>query len=225
MAENAEHRLIGLRIEQRRKELGLTLQEVSLEVGVAASTIQRYEKGRFEKIKLPVIEAIAGALNVNPAWIIGSTDDPTDYNDPDLIASIPLSYIEACNGDIKSAYRAMQAFCDDVLQEAATEARSGRQAAEDEMRRAFGTKYSTLSTYLCEDKIKAAVLYYKAVDRRAAPEISGLITMVEDMDFRKLEKIRRLIAAYLKAGEPIREIIDTALKPYDEEENIGAQIG
>ena len=225
MEENASHRLIGQRIEQRRKELGLTLQEVSLEVGVAASTIQRYEKGRFEKIKLPVIEAIAEALSVNPAWITGHTDDPTDYSDPGLIASIPLSYLEACNGDVKKAFKAMQAVYDGVLQEAVVEAKSGRQAAQDEMRRLFGAEHSTLSTYLCEDKSKAAVLYYKAVDRRAAPEISSLITMVEAMDFRELEKIRRLVASYLKASEPIREIIDTALKPYDEEEDVSSQIG
>jgi len=49
--------------------------------------------------------------------------------------------------------------------------------------------------------------------------------MVEDMDYRELEKIRRLVCAYLNAGKPIREIVDTALKPYDEEEDIDTQIG
>ena len=78
MSENERYRLIGQRIEQRRKELGLTLQEVSSKVGVTASTIQRYEKGRFDKIKLPVIEAIAEALNVNPEWLTGHTDAPME---------------------------------------------------------------------------------------------------------------------------------------------------
>lgn len=115
MAENAHSKLMGQRIEQRRKELGFTLQDVSAEVGVAASTIQRYEKGRFDKIKLPVIEAIAAALNVNPAWITGHTDDPTDYDDPELLASIPLSYMELCDGDAKAAYKAMQAVDEENL--------------------------------------------------------------------------------------------------------------
>lgn len=71
---NAE---IGLRIAQRRRQLGLTMDAVSQKIGVAKSTVQRYEKGQIAKIKLPVIESIASALSVNPNWIIGNTDDPT----------------------------------------------------------------------------------------------------------------------------------------------------
>lgn len=75
---------IGVRIEARRKELGLTLDDVAQEIGVAKSTIQRYEKGTIEKIKLPVIEAIARALNVSPAWICCKTDEKNaqDNNAP-----------------------------------------------------------------------------------------------------------------------------------------------
>lgn len=78
MSNSNEHKEIGRRIALRRKELGYTLAEVAAEVGVVPSTIQRYEKGQFEKIKVPVIEAIASALHVNPSWLIGKTDDPTD---------------------------------------------------------------------------------------------------------------------------------------------------
>ncbi|MBP3633140.1 MAG: helix-turn-helix domain-containing protein [Oscillospiraceae bacterium] len=69
-----DNKKIGLRIEQRRKALGLTLEYVADEIGVAKSTIQRYEKGTIEKIKLPVIEAISRVLNVNPAWICHKSD-------------------------------------------------------------------------------------------------------------------------------------------------------
>ena len=48
----------GKRIQARREELGLNLGDIAQKVGVAVSTIQRYEKGKIEKIKLPVIEAI-----------------------------------------------------------------------------------------------------------------------------------------------------------------------
>ena len=57
----------GKRIQARREELGLNLGDIAQKVGVAVSTIQRYEKGKIEKIKLPVIEAIAKALAVDPA--------------------------------------------------------------------------------------------------------------------------------------------------------------
>lgn len=59
--------VLGKRIEQRRKELGLTLDDIAQEIGVAKSTIQRYEKGTIGKIKLPVIEAIARVISVNPS--------------------------------------------------------------------------------------------------------------------------------------------------------------
>ena len=54
-----DNKEIGLRIESRRKELGLTLDDIAQDVGVAKSTIQRYEKGTIDKLKLPVIDAIA----------------------------------------------------------------------------------------------------------------------------------------------------------------------
>lgn len=69
--------VLGERIEQRRKELGLTLDDIAQEIGVAKSTIQRYEKGTIGKIKLPVIESIARAISVDPSWLCGKTDDKT----------------------------------------------------------------------------------------------------------------------------------------------------
>lgn len=74
---------IGIRIAERRMQLGLTMDDVAQRIGVAKSTVQRYEKGQIRKIKLPVIESIASALSVNPDWLIGNTDDPspkTTYN-------------------------------------------------------------------------------------------------------------------------------------------------
>lgn len=70
---------IGQRMEARRTALGFTLDEVALRVGVAKSTIQRYEKGKIEKLKQPVIEAIAAALDADPAWICGKTQSVGHY--------------------------------------------------------------------------------------------------------------------------------------------------
>lgn len=69
-----DSKLIGSRIEARRQSLGLTMDHVASEIGVAKSTIQRYEKGTIEKMKLPVIEAIARVLNVSPAWLCGKAE-------------------------------------------------------------------------------------------------------------------------------------------------------
>ncbi|MCI9141119.1 MAG: helix-turn-helix transcriptional regulator [Lachnospiraceae bacterium] len=69
---NAE---IGNRIKYARDLRDATLDDIAKKVGVTKSTIQRYETGKITTIKLPVVEAIAIALNVNPAWVVGKSDE------------------------------------------------------------------------------------------------------------------------------------------------------
>ena len=93
----------GKRIQARREELGLNLGDIAQKVGVAVSTIQRYEKGKIEKIKLPVIEAIAKALAVDPDWLLGQTDCPTPAaQEPviDNLLPLPKTYRIPLIGDI-----------------------------------------------------------------------------------------------------------------------------
>ncbi len=97
---------LGQRLESRRTALGLTLDDVALRVGVAKSTIQRYEKGKIEKLKLPVIDAIAAALDADPAWLLGKTETVGPYAPPPAVqivrvpvlglvpAGIPIEAIE-----------------------------------------------------------------------------------------------------------------------------------
>lgn len=68
---NAE---IGNRIKYVRDLRGATLDDIAKKVGVTKSTIQRYENGKINTIKIPVVESIAMALNVNPSWIVGKSD-------------------------------------------------------------------------------------------------------------------------------------------------------
>lgn len=82
---------IGLRISSTREMRGLTLDDIATAVGVARSTIQRYEKGSIVKIKLPVLQSIASALCVNPNWLIGNTEDPTPTAAP-LLPAAALSW-------------------------------------------------------------------------------------------------------------------------------------
>ncbi len=66
---------IGNRIKLERENLNLTLKDIADDIGVAISTIQRYENGLIKEIKLPVIQAIANSLNVNPNWLIGKENN------------------------------------------------------------------------------------------------------------------------------------------------------
>lgn len=70
---------IGKRIKYARDMRNLTLDDIASDIGVAKSTVQRYEKGLISNPKLPVLQAIANSLNVNPAWISGQ-DVPMDQN-------------------------------------------------------------------------------------------------------------------------------------------------
>lgn len=84
--------MIGERIAMRRKQLDLTLDDIAQEIGVAKSTIQRYEKGTIGQIKLPIIEAIARVLSVDPAWLCCKTDEMQITNShklPPNITALP----------------------------------------------------------------------------------------------------------------------------------------
>lgn len=112
----------GEKLKALRKARGLTLQDVGDCVRVGKSTVRKWETGEIANVRRDKIDLIAEALHVNPAYLMGWTDDPVDYSDPDLIASIPLSYMEACSNDVKKAYAMMIAVDEerDYPQEAAS---------------------------------------------------------------------------------------------------------
>ena len=91
MAVSIDYKNLGSRLSIARKQKGVTLKETAAAVDVAASTIQRYEKGQFSKVKMPVIEALADYFEVSPEWLIGITDDPYDYEKDtgSLLSEIP----------------------------------------------------------------------------------------------------------------------------------------
>ena len=70
---------IGERINSRRRELGLTQDEVAKKTGVALQTIFKYENNIISDIPIDKIKKLAKALNVNEAWLIGF-DVPQDRN-------------------------------------------------------------------------------------------------------------------------------------------------
>ena len=86
---------LGKRIEERRKQLNLTLDDIASKIGVAKSTVQRYEKGTIAKIKLPVVESIARVLDVDPAWLCCKTDAmcaASDSPTPTKDVGTPIDY-------------------------------------------------------------------------------------------------------------------------------------
>lgn len=62
---------IGQRIKERRKEIGMSAEELGRRVGKDRATIYRYEKGEIENLPLDVLEPIAEALRTTPQYLLG----------------------------------------------------------------------------------------------------------------------------------------------------------
>ena len=66
---------IGERIRNRRKELGLTVDELAEKLGKNRATVYRYESNEIEKLPTTVLEPLAVALGVTPAYLMGWEDE------------------------------------------------------------------------------------------------------------------------------------------------------
>ena len=66
-------------ISDRRKELGLTLEEVGKVVGVSKSTVKKWEDGFISNMKRDKIALLAKALKLNPVVLI-TGEESVDYN-------------------------------------------------------------------------------------------------------------------------------------------------
>lgn len=62
---------IGSRIKQRRKEIGMSADELGKRLGKDRSTIYRYEKGDIENMPIDILEPIAVVLQTTPQYLMG----------------------------------------------------------------------------------------------------------------------------------------------------------
>ena len=82
MKDKELRKLIGSRAKQRRVELGLNQPYVAEKIGVATSTIVRYEAGTIDNTKKLVLEGLSEALHVSVEWLKGETEEyETDITD------------------------------------------------------------------------------------------------------------------------------------------------
>ena len=61
-------------LKARREELGLTQDEVAEKVGVASTTIGRWESGEIDNMRRDKIKKIAEVLQLSPLDLIGVED-------------------------------------------------------------------------------------------------------------------------------------------------------
>lgn len=93
----------GERISQRRKELGISADDLADAIGVSRSTIFRYENGYIEKVPMSNLAPIAQALHTTVEYLMGwdGTDDEADwvknfrYNLGEILKNSDISDISA----------------------------------------------------------------------------------------------------------------------------------
>lgn len=68
---------IGDRIKNRRKAIGLSVDQLADKIGKNRATVYRYESKDIEKFPIDILEPLAEALATTPAYLMGWVDDPS----------------------------------------------------------------------------------------------------------------------------------------------------
>lgn len=92
----------GLRIKQRRKDLGISADELGKRIGKNRATVFRYENGDIEKLPIDVLKPIAEALLTTPQALMGWEDEKTaTYNDSGMSEAKQslLALAESCSDE------------------------------------------------------------------------------------------------------------------------------
>ena len=75
---------IGEKIRQRRKEFGLTTEELGRMIGVQRAAITKYEKGYID-LKAGQLKAIADALQISPVSLLPDYNESLTFDELQLI--------------------------------------------------------------------------------------------------------------------------------------------
>ena len=68
---------IGQRIKQRRKELGMSADDLAIQLGINRATVFRYENGDIEKLPVAILKPIAEVLKTTPQVLMGWVSEET----------------------------------------------------------------------------------------------------------------------------------------------------
>ncbi len=82
------------RIKECREERGMSADDLGKILGKDRSTIFRYEKDEIGNIPIAVITGMAVALDVNPAYLMGWSDEKTSFRNEEPIAQMDDEHAE-----------------------------------------------------------------------------------------------------------------------------------
>lgn len=99
MSQDIEN--IIIRLKNVIVESDLSYVELEKKTGISKSALQRYANGSTKKIPIDVIQAIASAVNVSAAWIMGWDNDiPEGFLPIPKTKKVPLLGTIACGEPI-----------------------------------------------------------------------------------------------------------------------------
>ena len=94
---------IGNRIRLCRERAGLSVDELAAKLGKNRATIYRYESDYIENMPLTIIDPLAKALDVSPAYLMGWEDEIDNIIPMPSMRTVPLLGTIACGEPILAA--------------------------------------------------------------------------------------------------------------------------
>lgn len=98
---------IGEIIAYRRKELGLTLEEIGRSVGVGKSTVKKWESGYITNMKRDKIALLASVLQMDPSVLINAEKSGELRIDPAKVAG---ALFAGCNPSKKDIHAFIEEY-------------------------------------------------------------------------------------------------------------------
>lgn len=93
---------IGDRIKFRRKELGLSVDDVAKKLGKNRATVYRYESDDIENLPITILEPLAKVLQTTPAELMGWTLNEINYNQDEILKNKLINEFEKLNNSGKN---------------------------------------------------------------------------------------------------------------------------
>ena len=89
---------VGKRIKERRKEIGMSVEQLASKLGKSRATLYRYENGDIENLPLDILGPVAKALHTTPAQLMGwdaeIEEDPVGVAEKHLKMITDADFIE-----------------------------------------------------------------------------------------------------------------------------------
>lgn len=107
-------------ISTKRKELGLTLEEVANKVGVSKSTVKKWESGYIKNMRRDNMALLADALRISPMDLLNDDSRVNDvvgyYTDPETAELAEKLHTDP---DMKILFSAAKDLTPEEMQQAA----------------------------------------------------------------------------------------------------------